>query len=56
MILDKDLKGDTVANYIKEMYEKGSIRIDMQRASRGLGRPDACSKIVNIAESMVRQK
>lgn len=55
MIRDRELTGEGFANYIRKMFEDDSIRSDMQRASRGLGRPDACIKIVDIAESLVRQ-
>jgi hypothetical protein len=43
-----------VAGHIREMFESASARQDMQRASRGLGRPDACVRIVDIALSMVK--
>lgn len=56
MILDNELKGETIAGYIRQMYENDSIRIEMQRASRGLGRPDASKRIVDIAVSLVKGK
>lgn len=55
MIPDKELDGKTVAQYIRKIYEDDSLSADMQRASRGLGRRDACTKIVDIAESLLRE-
>jgi UDP-N-acetylglucosamine--N-acetylmuramyl-(pentapeptide) pyrophosphoryl-undecaprenol N-acetylglucosamine transferase len=55
VILDNELNGETIAKYIREMYEKESVRTEMQRASRGLGRPDACNKIVDIALSLLKE-
>lgn len=56
MIPDSELKGDAVANRIREMFDNESIRREMQRASRGLGRTDACGRIVDIAESLLKEK
>jgi UDP-N-acetylglucosamine--N-acetylmuramyl-(pentapeptide) pyrophosphoryl-undecaprenol N-acetylglucosamine transferase len=55
VILDNELNGETIAKYIRDMYEKESVRTEMQRASRGLGRPDACKKIVDIALSLLKE-
>jgi UDP-N-acetylglucosamine--N-acetylmuramyl-(pentapeptide) pyrophosphoryl-undecaprenol N-acetylglucosamine transferase len=55
VILDNELNGETIAKYIRVMYEKESVRTEMQRASRGLGRPDACKKIVDIALSLLKE-
>lgn len=55
MIPDSELKGETLAQYIREIYENESLRAEMQRASRGLGRPDARSKIVDIAMNLMRE-
>lgn len=55
MVSDKDVKGETVAGYIRKIFENDSISTDMKRASRGLGRRDACSKVVDIAESLLRE-
>ena len=55
MILDNELNGEKIAMYIREMYEKDFLRNDMQRASRGLGRNDACNRVVDIAESLIRK-
>lgn len=53
-LFDDKLQGDTVAAAIRQLYENASLRAEMQRASRGLGRPDACKRIVDIALSLVR--
>jgi UDP-N-acetylglucosamine--N-acetylmuramyl-(pentapeptide) pyrophosphoryl-undecaprenol N-acetylglucosamine transferase len=54
MVFDHEMSGVVVAGHIREMFESASARQDMQRASRGLGRPDACVRIVDIALSMVK--
>lgn len=54
MISDNELKGETIAGHILDMYNNDSLRADMQRASRGLGTPDACTKIVDVAVSLVK--
>jgi hypothetical protein len=54
MILESEIKGEVLAGNIRELYEGASLRADMQKASRGLGRSDACSRIVDIAMSLVR--
>lgn len=54
VLMDSELTGEAIARYIKDMYGNDTIRIEMQRASRGLGRPEACNKIVDIALSLVK--
>ncbi len=54
MLMDSELTGEALAKHIKDMYGNDSIRAEMQRASRGLGRPDACNKIVDIAVSLAK--
>jgi UDP-N-acetylglucosamine--N-acetylmuramyl-(pentapeptide) pyrophosphoryl-undecaprenol N-acetylglucosamine transferase len=54
VVFDKEMNGEVLARYIREMFENDSTRKDMQRASRGLGRPDAGSRIVDIALSLMR--
>ncbi len=54
MIRDDEMRGETLAKHIRELYENGTLRAEMQRASHGLGRPDACSKVVDIAMSLIR--
>ena len=55
MIRDSELKGESLANNIREMYTNETMRAEMQRNSRAVGRPEACSKVVDIAMSLVKQ-
>jgi UDP-N-acetylglucosamine--N-acetylmuramyl-(pentapeptide) pyrophosphoryl-undecaprenol N-acetylglucosamine transferase len=54
LILDHEMSGEVMARQIREMYGDAQGLKDMQRASRGLGTPDACSKIVDIAMSLLK--
>jgi UDP-N-acetylglucosamine--N-acetylmuramyl-(pentapeptide) pyrophosphoryl-undecaprenol N-acetylglucosamine transferase len=54
MILDRELKGETLAASIRELYMNERLREEMQRNSKAVGRPDACAKVVDIAMSVVR--
>lgn len=54
MILEDEMKGETLASHIRGLYEHESARAEMQRASRSLGRPDACGRIVDIAVSLAK--
>jgi len=54
MVLDDEMRGETLANNIRELYENEALRSEMRRSSQGLGRPDACGRIVDIAMSIVR--
>lgn len=54
VIFDKEMNGEALARHIREMLENDLTRKDMQRASRGLGRPDAGSRIVGIALSLMK--
>ncbi len=54
MVSDDEMSGETLANYIRELYENEALRSEMRRSSQGLGRPDACGRIVDIAMSIVR--
>lgn len=55
MIPDNELRGETLAGYIRELYENDSARMDMRRASSVLGKPDADKKIVDIAMSLIKK-
>jgi len=55
MMLDRELKGETLAQHIRELYMNETMRIEMHRNSRALGRPEACSKIVDLAMSLIKQ-
>lgn len=54
MILDHEMNGKAIAGQIRDLYGNESLRNEMQRASRGLGRPDAGGRIVDIAMSLVK--
>ncbi len=51
---ENEMSGEVLAKHIREMFENEPARNEMQRASRGLGRPEACGRIVDIALSLVR--
>jgi len=55
MMLDRELKGETLAENIRELYMNETMRIDMQRNSRAVGRPEACARVVDIAMSLMKQ-
>jgi UDP-N-acetylglucosamine--N-acetylmuramyl-(pentapeptide) pyrophosphoryl-undecaprenol N-acetylglucosamine transferase len=55
MIRDSELKGESLANSIREIYTNETMRAEMQRNSRSVGRPEACSKVVDIAVSLIKQ-
>jgi UDP-N-acetylglucosamine--N-acetylmuramyl-(pentapeptide) pyrophosphoryl-undecaprenol N-acetylglucosamine transferase len=55
MILNSKLKGESLAQDIKELYMHETLRAEMQRNSRALGRPDAGAKAVDIAMSLIRK-
>jgi UDP-N-acetylglucosamine:LPS N-acetylglucosamine transferase len=52
VLFDHEMSGVALAKQILEMFGSDSIRKEMQRASRGLGRPEACARIVDIALSL----
>jgi UDP-N-acetylglucosamine--N-acetylmuramyl-(pentapeptide) pyrophosphoryl-undecaprenol N-acetylglucosamine transferase len=54
MILEDEMKGETLASHIRTLYENDSARAEMQKASRSLGMPDACGRIVDIAISLAK--
>jgi len=56
VMLDNAMRGETLARNIQELYENESIRAEMKRASTGLGRPDACGRIVDIAMSLIKEQ
>lgn len=56
MMTEREMKAETLAAYIRELYENDFIRAEMKKASTGLGRPDACSRIADIAISLIREK
>lgn len=54
MIRDGEMRGENLAKNIRELYENEALRAEMQRSSQGLGRPDAGSKVVDIAMSLIK--
>ena len=54
VVFDHELSGEVLARQIRELYEDAQGRKDMQRASRGLGTPEACSRVVDIAMSLLK--
>jgi UDP-N-acetylglucosamine--N-acetylmuramyl-(pentapeptide) pyrophosphoryl-undecaprenol N-acetylglucosamine transferase len=56
MILDSELNGEALSLAIRELYANETIRTEMQKHSRVLGRPEACEEVVDIAMSIVKKK
>jgi UDP-N-acetylglucosamine--N-acetylmuramyl-(pentapeptide) pyrophosphoryl-undecaprenol N-acetylglucosamine transferase len=56
MFTDDELKGEKLAGNIRELFGDDLMRAEMKKASKGLGRPDACGRIVDIAISLVKEK
>ena len=54
VMLDHEMSGELMAQQIRAMREDGRGLKEMQKASRGLGTPDACGRIVDIAMSLVK--
>jgi len=54
MIYNSELKGESLAENIRALFENETMRKDMQRISRSVGRPDACAKVVDIALSYMK--
>jgi UDP-N-acetylglucosamine--N-acetylmuramyl-(pentapeptide) pyrophosphoryl-undecaprenol N-acetylglucosamine transferase len=54
VVQDQELKGETIAALISRMLQNSDLLGEMQKASRGLGRPEAGSRIAEIAMSLVR--
>jgi UDP-N-acetylglucosamine--N-acetylmuramyl-(pentapeptide) pyrophosphoryl-undecaprenol N-acetylglucosamine transferase len=55
IILDGELKGEILADSIRELYLNGTARTEMGKNSRSVGRPDACSKVVDVVMSLLKQ-
>ncbi len=54
MILDNELKGESLAHHIRELYMNESIRKEMQKNSKAIGRPEASERVVDIAMSLIK--
>jgi UDP-N-acetylglucosamine--N-acetylmuramyl-(pentapeptide) pyrophosphoryl-undecaprenol N-acetylglucosamine transferase len=55
MIIDSELKGESLASGIRELYTDEKMRVEMQRNSSVVGRPEASSKVVDIAISLIKE-
>jgi len=55
MILDRELRGETLAAYIRDFVLHDRMRDEMRKISKSVGRPDASSRVVDIAVSMMKQ-
>jgi len=55
MIRNSELKGETLAHSIRELYMNETTRSEMRRNSRAVGRPDASAKVVDLAMSLMKQ-
>ncbi|MBI5203804.1 MAG: undecaprenyldiphospho-muramoylpentapeptide beta-N-acetylglucosaminyltransferase [Nitrospirae bacterium] len=56
MILDHELRGDILAENIRELYANEELRSEMEKQSRTVGRPDAAQRIVDIAMSLIKKR
>lgn len=56
VILDHELDGEILAKNIRELYDDPGMRLEMQRASKSLGRPYAAQKIVEILTSLLKRE
>lgn len=56
LILEQDLNGDTLSKNIRDLFAGNSLRADMQRANKSLGRPDAAQKVVDILFSLLKAR
>ncbi len=55
MIPDRELRGEVLAENIREFTVDEAMREEMKKISRSVGRPDASLRIVDMAMSLVRQ-
>jgi UDP-N-acetylglucosamine--N-acetylmuramyl-(pentapeptide) pyrophosphoryl-undecaprenol N-acetylglucosamine transferase len=55
MILDRELKGEILADALRRLYADEQMRKDMQKAALAFGRTDAAEKIVDIAMSLIKK-
>lgn len=55
VVLDRDLGGKLLAEYIREMFVSGDKREKMQLSARALGQPHAAGKVADIAMSLARR-
>ncbi|MEW5745640.1 MAG: undecaprenyldiphospho-muramoylpentapeptide beta-N-acetylglucosaminyltransferase [Nitrospirota bacterium] len=56
VILESRLNGETLAGAIRELVRNAEARREMQKAAVVFGRPDAAERVVDIAESLIKQQ
>jgi UDP-N-acetylglucosamine--N-acetylmuramyl-(pentapeptide) pyrophosphoryl-undecaprenol N-acetylglucosamine transferase len=56
VLFEQDMNGQALAEIIREMAGNPEGLKEMQRASRGLGRPDAGTKIVDLAMGLLNNR
>ncbi|MEO6051994.1 MAG: undecaprenyldiphospho-muramoylpentapeptide beta-N-acetylglucosaminyltransferase [Pyrinomonadaceae bacterium] len=54
MLLQQDLRSDTLASEIKKLIESPATITEMESAAKRLGRPDAAEKTVDIIDELKR--
>lgn len=55
-IPDNELDGETLGRQIRDLYDNNSIRLEMQRASKSLGKADAAQRVSDIALSLIKNR
>ncbi|MBE0426290.1 MAG: undecaprenyldiphospho-muramoylpentapeptide beta-N-acetylglucosaminyltransferase [Nitrospirae bacterium] len=55
MVLDSELKGESLANHIRELYSHEAMRKEMQKSCKAIGRPEARERVVDMATSLMKQ-
>jgi UDP-N-acetylglucosamine--N-acetylmuramyl-(pentapeptide) pyrophosphoryl-undecaprenol N-acetylglucosamine transferase len=56
VIFDHELDGEILAKNVRELCENPELRLEMARACRSLGRPDAAQKVVEIVMSLIKKR
>jgi UDP-N-acetylglucosamine--N-acetylmuramyl-(pentapeptide) pyrophosphoryl-undecaprenol N-acetylglucosamine transferase len=56
VIRDSELNGETLAQTIRDLYMNETLRAEMQKNCRALGKPEASAKVVNIAMSLIKKQ
>jgi UDP-N-acetylglucosamine:LPS N-acetylglucosamine transferase len=56
MCVERDLTGEKLAAQVKDLCASEEKRKEMSKQAKALGRPDATSKVVDIAISLVKAR
>jgi len=56
MLLDRELSGEGVATFLKEVLEKPSLLAEMGRCAKALGKPEAASRLASLVVELVKSK